>query len=339
MKKILLSLLLLLQACSSSEKPELHLFMWADYIKPEIIKRFEKEHHCRVVVDTYDTNEAMYAKLKLGVTGYDLIFPSIYIFNLMLEQGMIEKLDYSFMPNTRNLDSLYLKGLSKTELAYGVPYMVSFTGIGYRKDKLQKPITSWEVFGDSTFKGRMTMLNDMRETLGACLSFLGYSVNTENTNEIEQAADVLIKWKRNLAKFENEQYKSGLATAEFIISQGYNGDIAQVASENSAIAFSYPEEGTCFSIDLIAIPRHAPNSSLAHTFINYLLHPEIAAENITFTQFLSPNREAYPLLDEDLRNSPILFPPEKVLEKAELLQSIGNSIYDYIRAWDRAKAA
>lgn len=337
MRKFLFVLMIFLTGCSSQDLPELHLFMWADYVKPSLITRFEQEQHCRVVVDTYDTNEAMYAKLKLGVTGFDLIFPSNYIFNLMLDQGMIQKMDYNLIPNARNLDPTYTSKLSEKEIHHGVPYMISFTGIGYRADKLKEPITSWGIFGNKQYKGRMTMLNDMRETLGACLRYLGFSINTRNVSEIEQAADVLIKWKQNLAKFENEQYKNGIATSEFLAVQGYNGDIAQVADENPHVQFSYPKEGTAFSIDLVAIPASAPNPALAHTFINFLLQPDVAAENIAFTQFLSPNTAAYELLDSELRENPILFPPSEVLKKAELLAPVDDVINDYIHAWDRAK--
>ncbi|MGK5595446.1 MAG: polyamine ABC transporter substrate-binding protein [Parachlamydiaceae bacterium] len=339
MNKLIYALLvLLISSCSSQSLPELHLFMWADYIKPELIWRFEKEHRCRVVIDTYDSNEAMYAKLKLGVTGYDIIFPSYYIFNLMLAQNMVEELDYQAIPNTSFLDPDYVDRLSTETKAHGIPYMVSFAGIGYRSDKLAHPITSWSIFGNPAYKGRMTMLNDMRETLGACLRYLGFSVNTKNVHELNQAADLLISWKPNLAKFENEQYKNGIATAEFLIVQGYNGDLAQVAEENPYISFAYPSEGTSFSIDLAAIPRHSPNPELAKKFLNFILQPDVAAENISFTKFLSPNKEAYLLLSADQRANRALFPPEEVLQKAELLEPLDQVNSEYIRAWDRAKA-
>lgn len=330
--------LLFFSGCNSNNSCELHLFMWADYIKPELIWRFEKTYNCRVVIDTYDSNEAMYAKLKLGVTGYDLIFPSMYLFTLMEEQGMLEPLNYEIIPNAKYLDPTYLKYLSESTQKVGLPYMISFTGLGYRKDKLPNFEPTWAIFGERKLKGRMTMLNDMRETLGACLSYLGYSINTKERKEIEEAADQLIKWKQNLAKFENEQYKNGIATAEFLAVQGYNGDIAQVMIENPYVGFGYPKEGTAFSIDLLAIPKHAPNKGLAHQFINYLLEPEIAAENIEFTQFLSPNLGAYEKLGEEIRSNPTIFPPQIVLDKSQPLEQVGAAIDYYIDAWDRAKA-
>lgn len=334
----LMLFVLFLSSCSSPNPCELHLFMWADYIKPELIWRFEKEHGCHVVIDTYDSNEAMYAKLRLGVTGYDLIFPSSYIFSMMLSQKMLEPIKYDEVPNAAFLDSVYLKRMRAEDLASGIPYMISFTGIGYRKDKLKDFVPTWGIFNDKRLKGRMTLLNDMRETLAACLLYLGYSINTDKKEEIEAAADLLIRWKQNLAKFENEQYKNGIATAEFLAVQGYNGDIAQVMSENPFVGFAYPEEGTAFSIDLVAIPKNAPNQALAHAFINYLLEPEVAAENMAFTQFLSPNVGAYELLDSDIKDNAAIFPPKEVLEKAELLKQVDEAINLYIDAWDRAKA-
>ena len=331
-------LILLLMGCSSSSKPELHLFMWADYIKPELIWRFEREHNCRVVIDTYDSNEAMYAKLKLGVSGYDLIFPSSYIFTIMIAQNMLEELALSHITNAHFIDKTYQDRLPSIAKSFGIPYMISFTGIGYRQDKLKNFDPTWWVFGKKELKGRMTMLNDMRETLGSCLITLGYSCNTKNRAEIEAAADLLIKWKPNLAKFENEQYKNGIATAEFIAVQGYNGDISQVIEENPFVAFAYPKEGVTFSIDLVAMPKKAPNQELAYQFINYLLQPDVAAENIAFTQFLSPNTGAYKLVSEEMRNNPAIFTPKEVLAKAELLDDVGEAIDYYTEAWDRAKS-
>lgn len=337
MKAVFLCLLILLSACSSSDVPELHLFMWADYIKPDLIYRFEKEQRCRVVIDTYDSNEAMYAKLKLGVTGYDLIFPSSYIFSIMKEQNMLESFDLEKVPNISYLDNSYLTKFKMEKIDYGIPYMLSFTGLGYRQDKFQNFDPTWSVFGQRALKGRMTMLNDMRETMGAALLYLGYNINTQKVEEIKKAADQLISWKQNLAKFENEQYKNGIATAEFLVVQGYNGDISQVIEENQHVAFAYPKEGTAFSIDLVAIPKNPPNKQLAEKFVNFLLLPEVAAENIQFTQFPSPNLGAYKLLG-DLRNDPAIFPPKEVLDKSQLIDQVGEAIDLYIREWDRAKA-
>lgn len=344
MKKDFLALLALLfslvvfTACQHSTGPELHIMIWSDYIKPEIIEQFQEEYQCRVVVDTFDSNESMYAKLKLGRAGYDVIFPSNYFMNIMTQQGMLQPLDATQIPNMQNLDPQYLKRIDLSVLEYGIPYMVSSAGILYRTDRIPHLEHSWGVFGQSDYKGRMTMLNDVRETIGIALKDLGYSANTTNPAEIDEAAQLLIKWKSNLAKFESEQYKAGIASAEYLIVNGYNGDALQIMKENPQVGFIYPREGITFSMDFMVIPQEAPHRELAHAFINYLLRAEVAAENIEHSLFFSPNKAAYEKLPPELRENQVLFVPADVFEQAELIEYLGEKGILYNKAWDKIKA-
>lgn len=326
----------LISACSSSSKPTLHLFSWPNFFDMELIKEFEKKYNCYVVIDSYDSNESMYAKLKMTSTGYDLIFPSSYYVGILQKQGMIQPLDQSKIENIKNLDKKYFK--EKSEI-FNVPFIISFTGIAYRKDRIPPIDPSWSVFGRHDLKGRMTMLNDYRETLGAALKFLGHSVNSKEPSIISEAGDLLISWKKNLAKFESEQYKNGIASAEFLVVHGYSIDITQVMSEDPNIVFIYPKEGNVMSIDYIAIPQGAKNVALAHDFINFMLDPEIAAKNISYTNSLMPVVPAYELLDAKKRENPILFPPKEALEKMELIEDLGDTVQFYYKTWDRVKAA
>lgn len=345
MKKYLLSLLTMVfslvafTGCQNSSGPELHIMIWSDYVKPELIERFQDEHQCRVVMDTFDSNESMYAKLKLGRAGYDVIFPSNYFVNIMAQQEMLQPLDVTQIPNAQNLDPHYLKRVDPSLLNYGIPYMVSSAGIVYRTDKVAHLEPSWGIFGKPDYKGRMTMLNDVRETIGAALKFLGYSANTTNATEIDEAARLIINWKPNLAKFESEQYKAGIASAEYLIVNGYNGDALQVMKENPNVGFVYPQEGITFSMDFMVIPQNAPNRELAHAFINYLLEAEVAAENIEHSLFFSPNKAAYEKLPEELRNNKVLFLPDDVFENAELIDYLGEKGILYNKAWDKIKAS
>jgi spermidine/putrescine transport system substrate-binding protein len=326
-------------SCNRTPLPELHVFIWSDYIKPELIKKFEKTYHCRVIVDTYDSNESMYAKLKLGALNYDILFPSNYFLDLMVDQNMLQPIDTSFIPNGKNIDPIYLKLAGAVPNEYGIPYMVSNTGIAYRKDRVKEFEPSWGIFARTDLKGRMTMLNDIREAIGAGLKYLGFSINTTNPDEINKAVDQLIEWKRNLAKFESEQYKNGIASAEFLVVQGYAGDILQVMQENQNVDFAYPQQGMLMSIDYLTIPKDAHNVELAHQFINFLLDGDIAAENMAFGHHLSPNIAAYDKLPPELRSSPVLFPSEKVLLKSEIIQNLGKDDALYNQAWDKIKAA
>jgi spermidine/putrescine transport system substrate-binding protein len=325
-------------SCSSSDR-DLYVFIWSDYIKPGLIAKFEEENNCRVIIDTYDSNESMYAKLKLGASAYDIIFPSNYIFSLMQEQGMLQPIDLTAIPNAKYLDPHYFSPFNKSDVTEGIPYMVSCTGIGYRQDKIHQIAPSWSIFGNQKLKGRMTMLNDMREALGAALKFLGYSVNTINEKEIDEAVNILIGWKKNLAKFESEQFKNGIASAEYLVVQGYNGDILQIMQESPEVQFLLPDEGTMISIDLLVIPNNAPNKELAQSFINFLLDPQNAAENMAFTYFLTPNLGAYEKLSPALRNNPALFTPVAILKKSDMIENLGVSSELYYRAWDKVKRA
>ncbi len=328
--------LLLCSSCSSSAKKTLHLFTWSEFFDPELIEKFEEEFDCRVVLDTYDSNESLYAKLKLGQTGYDLIFPSGYYLDILYSQGLIQPLEKEKIPNIAKLDPKYFKD---TAPLTGIPFIVSFSGIAYRKDRVKSIEPSWSVFSRHDLAGRMTMLNDIREALGAALKYLGYSVNTTNPAEVEQAGDVLISWKPNLAKFESEQYKSGIATAEFLVVQGYSIDVVQIEQEDENVKFLFPNEGAIMSIDYIAMPSGAKQRDLGYAFMNFMLDPANAAQNMEYIKALIPVSEAYERLVPQMRLSPILFPSDENLKKMEEIKDLKGDIIYYYKVWERVKGS
>jgi len=326
-------------ACAKKETPVLHIYTWADYVKPELVARFETENGCKVVIDTFDSNEAMYAKLKAGATGYDLITPTSYMVSLMKSQGMLQTLDKSRLPNLSHVDPEYLQIAIDKGMDYSVPYMLTNTGIAYLKSKVADFEPTWAMFERADLKGRMVMLNDMRETIGAALKFLGYSLNSTNDEELAKARDVVLRWKKNLAKFENEQYKTGIASGEFLLVHGYSGDILQVQGENADIAFAMPREGGTVSCDDLVISKTAKEVELAHAFINFLHDPQVAAENSNFIQYLCPNKDAYPLMDASIRDNPGIFLPAEVRAKCEILADLGADNPKWVKVWDEIKAA
>jgi spermidine/putrescine transport system substrate-binding protein len=325
--------------CVNKAAAVLHVYTWADYIKPELIARFETENACKVIIDTFDSNEAMYAKLKAGATGYDLITPTSYMVSLMLAQGMIQPLDRTLIPNAAHIDPDYLKIAIDKTMDHSMPYMITNTGIAYLKSKVKDFEPTWAMFDRQDLKGRAVMLNDMRETIGAGLKFLGYSLNTTNEEELQKAKEVVLRWKKNLAKFENEQYKSGIASGEFLLVHGYSGDILQVRQENADIAFAMPREGGTISCDDLVIPKSARAAALAHAFINFLHDPKVAAENTDFTQYVCPNAAAYPLMSEAIKNDPGVFLSAELKAKCEILADLGADNAKWVKVWDEIKAA
>ncbi len=339
MKKTLgfIALSLVLAGCAKAP-PTLHVYTWADYVKPELVQRFEQENGCKVVIDTFDSNEAMYAKLKAGATGYDLLVPSSYMVKIMFDQGMLQPVNKNLIPNLVHIDPEYLRIAIDKDMDHSVPYMLTITGIAYLQSKVENFEASWAMFDRADLKGRMTMLNDMRETIGAALKSLGFSLNTKDERELAAARDVVIRWKKNLAKFENEQYKTGLASGEFLLVHGYSGDILQVQEENEDIVFAVPKEGTSISCDDLVIPKDARQVELAHQFINFMHDPAVAAENTEFISYLCPNKDCYPLLSKELQEDPTLFPPKDVRDRSEVIGDLGEDNVKYTKVWDQIKA-
>jgi spermidine/putrescine transport system substrate-binding protein len=337
---ILLSVILCSLPISCRHKtPELKIYTWADYFKPELLQRFENEHGCKIILDTFESNESMYAKIKAGATGYDLLTPSSYFVKILFHQGYLQPLDHHQLPNLQHIDPGYLKIAMDPQMHHSAPYMLTNTGIAYLKSKVRNFSPSWAMFSEAALKGRMTMLNDMRETLGAALKSLGYSLNSRNEKELEAARDVLIAWKKNLAKFESEQYKGGIASGEFLLVHGFSGDILQVQKENPDIEFVIPKEGTSISCDDLVILKNAKESRLAHEFINFIHDPQAAAENTNFLSYVCPNQSSYSKVNQALRNNPAVFLPPDVRAKCEVIDDLGPDTAKYNAMWDQVKAA
>ncbi len=326
--------------CGCGEnKRQLHLYNWSDYTDPEIIAEFEEKFDCKVVTDTFDSNESMFAKLKAGAEGYDIVFPSSYMAIVMRDQGLIQEIDPAKVPNLVNIDSDYNGVISDPTYKTGVPYMISNAGIAYNKEACPDFEASWAMFGNAKYSKSFTLLNDMRETIGAALKYLGYSLNTTNAVEVEKAADLVIWWSRNVAKFDNEFYKNGIAQGHFKFVHGYNGDLGQVIEENDNIVYALPKEGVSIACDEMVILKDAPQVDLAHAFINFVHDPAIAARNMEYTCYLCPNKAAYELLDEEVRSDESIFIPEEIRAKSEAIRDLGADNAIYIKAWDRIKAA
>jgi spermidine/putrescine transport system substrate-binding protein len=324
----------ILTGCEQS-KERLYVYTWSDYIDPELITQFEKENNCYVVIDTYDSNESMYAKIKAGACGYDIIFPTSYMAKVMYEQKLIEKLDLTQIPNVKYIDTKYLTNLAfdKT-MEYSIPYMLGYTCIAYNKQKLGNIEASWNVFNRKDLKGRMTLLDDYRETIGAGLMYLGYGINSLNDEELTKAEEQIRSWKKNLAKFDNEVYKIGIVSGEFLIVQGYSGDLLQVIAEAKHIDTIIPKEGVSISCDDMVIPVSASGKKLAYKFINFMSDPRNAAANMDYNQFFAPVYGA----KEHSKNVNLdkIF-PEELYSKGKLIKDLGKNNKKYQDTWDSIK--
>jgi spermidine/putrescine transport system substrate-binding protein len=317
----------------------LHIFTWADYISPEAIEKFEAKHSCRVVIDTFDSNESMYAKLKAGAQGYDLIFPTAYMIQVMQADGMLQNLEHKLLPNLKHIDPTLLAKLPDQTMQHSVPYTLSYAGLAVHRDKVKDAVASWSMFDRPALAGRITMLDDMREAIGAALMSLGHSINTHDDAQLAAARDVLIRWKKTIARFDNEGYKAGIDSAEFHLVHGYSSDLFQVQMENPKVQILIPREGVTISCDEMVIPKTAPQTALAHAFINFVLDPDIAAENMQWMGYYCPNKAALEKVRPEFLKSPSITIPAEIFSKSELIEDVGIDLSKYTKVWDEVKAS
>ncbi|MCW1883675.1 spermidine/putrescine ABC transporter substrate-binding protein [Luteolibacter flavescens] len=318
---------------------KLTIFTWADYLSEEAKESFEKAHGCTVVIDTFDSNEAMLAKIESGASGYDLLVPSSYAVQALKRKDLLVPLDHAKIPNIKHVDAAYLGKALDAKMEMSVPYLMAPTCLCYLASKVPNPTDSWAMLDRTDLKGRVTLLDDMREVLGAALKFLGHSLNSTDPAQLAAARDVAIRWKQNIAKWESEQYKSGIASGEFYLVQGYGSDLLQAHQENADMHVVVPAEGTAFSCDDMCIPKGAKEIDLAHAFINHLHDPAVAASNMEEIGARSPNSAAYENLSEDFRGSEILFPADALFAKCEPIGDLGDSLSLWTSEWDKVKTA
>ena len=264
---------------AAKESKTLSIYTWTYFIPQEVLDGFEQETGIKVQLDYYDTNEQMYAKLKSGARGYDIVSPSTDILSVMREEGMLEKLDKEKLKDVySNLKMDEIAKFSESydpQFQYSLPYTFSATGIAVNTKYVKNYPKSFDIFAMSEYKGRMTMLDDMRETLGAALQYLGYSAETANDQELEAAKNKLLEWKKNLAKFDSTTFGKNFASGEFYISHGYAENYFEELSEEDAETTDYfIPKGAMMYIDSMAVLSNSSNKENAYKFLEYLYRPE-----------------------------------------------------------------
>ena len=320
---------------------ELHVYNWSEYIDPEIYADFEEEFGVKVIEDTFSSNEDLLAKLQAGATGYDLIVPSDYMIATMIELDLLAELNYDNIPNFSNISDTFRDPPYDPGNKYSVPYQWGTTGIGYNAEEFEDPPASWGYLFDpemaAPYAGQISMLNDSREAIGAALKYLGYSVNSINEQELEEAKQLLIQQKAWLSTYDSDGFEDLLAAGETIMGHGWSGDFFAAAEEAEQVWYIIPEEGGVIWTDNLAIPKSAPSQYTAEVFINYLLRPEVGAKITNYTWYGSPNEAASQFIDPDILEEPAIYPPDEVMEKLEFLRDVGDATALYDRIWTEIK--
>ncbi|MFC4550275.1 MULTISPECIES: polyamine ABC transporter substrate-binding protein [Halorussus] len=327
---------------------QLNIFQWGDYWPDGTVQDFEKAYGVKVNVSNYASNEEMFNKLKAGGTAqYDLIFPSDYMINVLVKQGMIQKLDKKKIPNYGNLSKKFTDTPYDPDPGtYSAPYQWGTSGIGYNKEMLggDVSINSWDAMWNQQWKGQMTMLNDMRETIGAALKRLGYSLNTKDEAKIEEAKEMLVKQKSLLKTYDSSNFTTNLINKQASPVHGWSGGVFQAYWEthkngSSPIGYTVPKEGGVIWVDNGAITKKAKHPNAAHAFINYYLNAKIGARITNWTYYGSPNETAEKHISEDILNNKSIYPSQKTMNQLEYIQNIGQATQLYSRAWTEIQNA
>jgi spermidine/putrescine transport system permease protein len=325
------------KSASTVARTELNLLIWSNYIAPKVVSDFEQRYHARINMEIYDSNEAMLAKLQAGVANYDIIVPSDYMVRILAKQNLLLPLDDSYLSNRVNLDPAMLHRPFDPQNTYSLPYAWTTVGIGYRKDKVSGPVESWDALWEPSYRDRIVMLDDVREAFAVALKKSGYSLNSTDEQQLRRARELLIRQKPLVRAYDSATFDQVLLSGDAWLSHGYSGQIAKVILENPDIAFVIPREGCTIAIDNVCIPKVAERPDLAHEFINYLMDPVVAAENMNFIVYPIPNRAALPMVREELRNNPALFPSADALKNCEYISDLGEAMLLYDRYWTEVK--
>ncbi|OIZ94975.1 spermidine/putrescine ABC transporter substrate-binding protein [Candidatus Rickettsiella isopodorum] len=322
-----------------AEQNIVNIYNWSSYISNDALKEFTQETGIKVNYATYDSNETLYAKLKANPhTGYDVIVPSTYFIDRMRQQGMLQALDKSRLPNFKNLNPALLNKSYDPGNHYSIPYFWSTTGIVVNsKSHPAQQLQAWIDFWNPRYRNQLLLLDDVHEVFSMALMVLGYSPNDTNPEHIRLAYLKLKELMPNVRLFNNDGVKSLFIDEDLSVGMAWNGDIYQAAQENPALRFIYPKEGFVISIDSMAIPIGASHVNNAYTFINFILRPDIAKKISLATGFATPNLTAYKLMPKAILNNSMIYPDKKTLQRSVVQVDVGAAESIYQHYWELLK--
>ncbi len=326
----------------SAEEAQVNFYNWDTYIGETTLDDFEDVSGIGVNMDLFADNDELFAKLKEGNPGYDVIVPTNDYAERMILANMLVPLDHSLIPNFKtNVDPNFQDAAFDPGRKFTMPYMWGTIGIGYRKSKMSSPPTSWAaVFDSDEYAGRIALLSEATTMIGLALKYLGYSYNSTNLDELSQAEALLIKQKKNVKVFAEDNGQDLLLAEEVDICTEWNGDMLQVMAEDDDLDYLVPEEGGYLWQDTLAIPTGAPHPQNAHAFINYILDADAGAAIADYIQYATPNKAARALLDPEYGENPAIFPADSILAKCEPGLYLGEERVRLINdAWTRILAA
>ncbi len=322
-------------SCARDRRPRLNVYNWSTYIDPGMLTRFESERGVRLLYGTYESNEEMLAKVIGGNSGWDVVFPTHSRLAPMARNGLLASLDHARLPALRNLDARFRSPAWDPGLRWGVPYMWNGTGIVYNGAQTPAP-QSWAGLWNPNLRGRMTMLDDPEDAIGACLLKLGYPFGSVDERQLQQAKAAAIAQKQLLRAYLNADVRDQLVSGDVIEAQLWSTTAAQAIQGNAKLGFAYPEEGYPLYCDCAAILRESKRYDLAHEFLEFLLRPDVAAANARVAETATANGPAQSMLPRD----PVLYPQDAIYRRGIWPTALPSAVQRYRdRLWTEIKSA
>ena len=319
------------------------VYNWGDYLDPDVIDLFEEETGIHVVYEEYETNEIMYPKVQSGAIAYDVVCPSDYMVQRMIENDLLAEIDFDHVPNIKYIDDIYMDMSTQFDEGnkYSVPYLWGTVGILYNKTMVDEPVDSWGILWDKKYKDSILMQDSVRDAFGVALKYLGYSLNSTDLDELEAAKKLLIEQKPLVQAYVVDQVRDKMIGNEAALGVIYSGEALYCQEENPDLEYVIPKEGSNLWIDSWVIPKNARNKENAEAFINFLCRPDIAKMNFEYITYSIPNSAGRALIEDDwMRNSTIAFPDISQLKNCETFRFLGDEnevIYNEL--WREVKSS
>ena len=332
-------------ASSTKGSGEVVVYNWGEYIDPDVLKQFEEETGIKVVYEEFETNEIMYPKVAAGAAAYDLICPSDYMISKMIDNDLLQPINYDHIPNFKNIDETYLeqsRGFDP-DLQYSIPYCWGTVGILYNKSMIEEgdTVDSWEILWDEKYKDSILMQDSVRDAFMVPEKMLGYDINTVDEDEIKECSEKLIEQKPLVQAYVVDQVRDKMIGSEAALGVIYSGEAIYTQRENEDLEYVIPKEGSNVWIDSWVIPKDARNVENAEKFLDFLCRGDIALKNFDYITYSTPNKAARELIeDEDIRNSTIAFPTAEMLKNCDVYKYIGedgDALYQ--KYWDKVKSS
>lgn len=323
-------------SATKGSRDQLYVYTWEQYTDKELFKTFNAQTGIKALADVFDSNETMLSKLQAGGGGaYSVIYPSDYIVRKMVNLGLLTELNHERLIGLDNLFPRFQNPTYDPNNRHSLPYNWGTTGFLYNSEKLNTPPEDWDYLwqNQEQLSKRMTLMNDVREVMGAVLRMLGYSYNSKDENEIKQAYEKLKILKPALAAFTTDAWRNQILAGDLVLAMCYSSDAVKISKENPQLKYVIPKSGSSLWTDTIVIPKTAPNIEGAYAWINLILRPEVAAETSQRLSLSTPNRAAFEQLPKKVQNNSSLFPPESILNKCERLTPLGQIEEVYERYW------